>query len=90
MNIPEVKKYLGGAVKVRWLRGDIVHRALSYRHNSKYLVMTRKGDWDDIVPYIALINEKVHRIAAIYINPRVITKEHLDDLLSDPTLTGAR
>ena len=88
VNLPEVKKYLGGRLRVRRLTRVRLRRALrSHEYAVHTLFVPKIGD-DAALPYVAFVNVEHGRLFAVLVNEQVVTPAHLDVLLHDVAEEG--
>ena len=81
MTVPEIKKYLGGQVRVRKLTKKRLDNMLkSIAHISATILIPTDCDH---APYAAFLNDATGRLFAVLVDEKLVTEERLDILLKD-------
>ena len=82
MTIPEVKKYLGGQIRVRRLDSIRLHHALKNAERIETSIIFVPNKYE-LVPYVAFLNEESGKLFAILVDEKLTTPDKLDTLLED-------
>ena len=82
MTIPEVKKYLGGQIRVRRLDSIRLRHALKNAERIETSIILVPNKYE-LVPYVAFLNEGSGKLFAILVDEKLTTPDKLDTLLED-------
>lgn len=81
-DIPEVKKYLGGQIRVRRLDSIRLRHALKSAEKIEASAILVPNKYE-LVPYVAFLNEESGKLFTILVEEKLTTPDKLNTLLED-------